>query len=1038
LETRFAQSVPLAPAECDAEVRRIGTVATVFSRVEVSITIRAVFVCVLLIACQHSSAQSRYGDWIHLSWDARKGAPNGISQILKGKDGFLWMASSDGVFRFDGAAFEQIPMPPGTNPSVIANHLIKLRNGDLWVSTPAGIALIHEGRFERFMTGPAPLPKDVNGLAQDIHGDVWAAAGNGLFRFTSGRWMRLGAADGLPVTTFYAIFQDRDERLWVSAQTGVYFRDAGDATFHRRPDKAVMILQFLQDSAGRIWVSDLGDSVHPIFSPQAEDPLLRSQVRVGSDGSLFDSDGELWITSVGDGLRKVEKPDKPFGVIKNFGQEAASFTRDNGLTDNFVFCIFQDDDGAIWVGTRYGLDCFRKARIVSRPDPVAPIARFLMEPGDKGDTWFVGAATFGHIWLDHGNVSSKWVTLVRSQRVLPPVSIKSEFEARAPAICSVTEFGPICSDGDWVRVTPFPPSIPLGYSQGRAWLDAGRTLWLATQDYGVLYLDGKTWKTVPLQFGKPAFGPTALMGASDGAEWVAFGEQLVTFRAGKQEFLPAVDKLNLGTIRSIAQFENHIWIGGTNGLGFYDFEHCTAIRTQGVGGLKSITGIQETRKGDLWVATTHGLIHIDKSEIARAREDTSYSPTFDQFGPQDGLPGMSVSAEQLASNGVLILFGTDGIGYIDTNQADKTGSPPKLTLRSIEANGRDVPIAKHINLNPGMSNIKLHFIGIDFIDPGNVTYKYKLSGVDQDWQYAGTQSQVAYTNLPPGHYPFHVITRRGSGPWSQDRELVSIDLAPAWYQRLFTRIAALLLALAVIVLYFRYRLKIAEAAILTACDARMGERLRLSADIHDTFLQTVQGSKLIAEDALVQIGDGSPAHVYLERIAKNLNIAVEEGRKALRDLRVNQSARNDLTEAVSHHAAQECAVKNLSASVRVVGQVRLMHPVVQDEILQISKEAIRNACAHSNGRNISVTLTYGSDFSAEISDDGVGIPPSMIETGRDGHFGLDSMHQRASRIGGRLRISSEPGNGTTVLAEIPGPVAYLNQHKSFFRSIFKG
>ena len=992
----------------------------------------------LLIACENCSAQSRYGDWIHLDWDARRGAPNGISDILKGNDGFLWMASSDGVFRFDGTTFERIAMPPGTNASTLANRLIKLRNGDLWVSTPVGIAVIRNSRFERLMTGPAPLPEYVQGFAQDRQGDVWAAAGNGLFCFTAGRWKQLGTADGLPVTGFNTVFQDRDGRMWASAGADVYTREAGDTRFRRLPMKTVYIVQFLQDSAGRIWVADLGDSVHPLFSPQANDPLLRSQVRVGSPAAMFDRDGALWVTSVGDGLRRVDTPEKPFGVISEFGHEAAIFTQDNGLTSNFVGAVFQDEDGAVWVGTRYGLDCFRKARIVSRPDPLARITNFDMRPGDRGDAWFVGAGTLGHMWVDHKQLMTRSVTLENEAGILPPVSIQSTFHATAPLLCRLSLFGPTCSDGEWARITPFPPSVPYGYAPGRAWLDAAHTLWLATRDHGMFYRDGKTWKSVSVELGKPVYTPTAQMAASDGSEWLAFGERLVRIKAGRQEILPFVDHLNLGVIRSIAQYGDHVWVGGANGLGFYDHRRSAVIRTQGAGGLTSIAGVQETPNGDLWVATAHGLIHIDKAETIKALRDEKYSPAFDRFGPQQGIVGQSVNAEQLASNGILFLICTEGFGYIDTNQPAEPDAPPRLTLRSLEANGRDIPIADHIHLRPGMSNIKLRFVGIDLIDPGDVTYQYKLSGVDRDWQFADTQPQAAYTNLAPGRYTFHVMARRASGRWSKDRELVAIYLAPAWYQRLVTQIAAVLLTLAAVFWYFRYRLKISEAAILSACDARMAERLRLSMDIHDTFLQTVQGTKLIAEDALGQVNDDNHAHAYLLRIAKHLNLAVDEGRKALRELQVSQSVRNDLTEALSSHAAQECALNKLSARVGVVGRVKLMHPLVQEEILQISKEAIRNACAHSNGKNISIVLTYGSDFAIEISDDGMGLTPSMVETGKDGHFGLHSMRQRASRIGGRLRINSKAGNGTVVLAEIPGRVAYINQRRGSFRSMFRG
>jgi signal transduction histidine kinase len=834
---------------------------------------------------------------------------------------------------------------------------------------------------------------------------------------------------------FQTAFQDRDGTMWVSRGNQVYTRSAGEARFVRRPIKSVLISQFLQDSAGRIWAVDMGDSVHPIFSPLPDDPLLGSQVRVGSAMSMFDTDGELWVTSIGDGLRRVSDPEKPFGRIAEFGTEVAIFTKENGLSSNFISSIFQDEEGAIWVGTRYGLDCFRKGRVVSRPDPKAAIVRFNMQPGDQGDAWFAGGATLGHLWVTQKQIASQEVTLANDLGILPPVPIQSTFHSSAPALCHTNQFGVLCSDGDLAVITPFPAGIPQGYFRSRAWLDPARTLWLATEDYGLFYRAGKDWKSVPTNSGKSAWESTAEMAARDGSEWLAFGEQIIRFKSGQQEVLSFAENLNLGAIHSITEHGDHIWVGGSTGLGFYDHHRAAAIRTQGIGGLTAISGVQETRNGDLWVSTRHGLIHLNQVEIAHALRDEQYGPTFDLFGAQDGLAGPGVNAEQLASNGILFLLCTEGFGYIDTNQSAGANSPPRLELRSIEADGQDVPSVNHVELRPGTSNIKLRFVGIDFADPEHVTYKYKLSGVDQDWQYAGSEPQAAYTNLAPGRYNFHVITRRASGSWSGDRELVSLYLAPAWYQRLVTRIAAALFLLTAIILYFRYRLKLAEAAILSACDARMAERLRLSADIHDTFLQTVQGSKLIVEDALARTSKDSSSYGDFARISQYLNRAVDEGRQALRALRLNQSVASDLKETLSEVVAEECESKNLLANVEVAGRPRSLHPVVQDEILHISKEAIRNACNHSNGRRVSVVLTYDKDFSIAVSDDGTGIPSPIVEAGKDGHFGLDSMRQRAFRIGGRLRISSEAGIGTTVLAEVPGRVAYIKRRRRAIQSV---
>jgi signal transduction histidine kinase len=162
----------------------------------------------------------------------------------------------------------------------------------------------------------------------------------------------------------------------------------------------------------------------------------------------------------------------------------------------------------------------------------------------------------------------------------------------------------------------------------------------------------------------------------------------------------------------------------------------------------------------------------------------------------------------------------------------------------------------------------------------------------------------------------------------------------------------------------------------------------------------------------------------MEQLSEWLSRAIQEGRAALNSLRTSATETNDLAEGL-RRAAEECRMFSpIVASFSVDGDARELHPVVRDEIYRIGYEAIRNACVHSKGSRLRVALKYGQDLAISIGDNGVGIPESIINDGTDGHYGLQGMRERASRMGGKLRIASSVDSGTDVSLVVPGRIAF--------------
>ena len=233
-------------------------------------------------------------------------------------------------------------------------------------------------------------------------------------------------------------------------------------------------------------------------------------------------------------------------------------------------------------------------------------------------------------------------------------------------------------------------------------------------------------------------------------------------------------------------------------------------------------------------------------------------------------------------------------------------------------------------------------------------------------------------------------------------------------------------ALGALLVVIVYRLRVAQISrVLSArFDERLAERTRVTRELHDTLLQTVQGSKMVADHALKNPTDHTRTLRALEQLSTWLAQATEEGRAALQSLRASTIEKNDLAEAFQRAIDESGREINAEISFSVNGNSREIHPVVRDEVYRIGYEAIRNACAHSSAGNLEVRLEYAHDLTLRVSDNGAGIESEVLEKGKEGHFGLRGMRERAERIGAKFTLVTSESSGTVITLIVPGHIAF--------------
>jgi signal transduction histidine kinase len=428
----------------------------------------------------------------------------------------------------------------------------------------------------------------------------------------------------------------------------------------------------------------------------------------------------------------------------------------------------------------------------------------------------------------------------------------------------------------------------------------------------------------------------------------------------------------------------------------------------------------------LWLYTQCGLVEIAGTEMQRWWGQPDTTLQLRSFDALDGVqPGRAPFGGAAKSPDGRLWFANGVVlQMIDPDHLTGNAMPPPVHIEGLIADRRNYPFGKDLRLPPLTRDLEIDYTALSFVAPQKVRFRYKLEGHDAAWQEPGTRRQAFYSDLRPGQYRFHVIACNNDGVWNEEGAAINFIVAPAWYQTNWFRALCLVSAGLIVCVVYGLRVRQISRSINARFDERLAERTRMARDIHDTFLQTIQGSKLVADQALKPSTDPLRMRGALEQLSVWLGQATLEGRAALNSLRTATAQTNGLAEALRRVTKDDVIPSSMAVTFSVVGDAREMHPIVRDEIYRIGYEAIRNACVHSEASRLEVELRYAHDLVLRVSDNGIGIDPGIGDRGKDGHFGLQGMRERAARIGGNLTLGSSSNSGTEIKLVVAGEIVF--------------
>lgn len=1025
----------------------------------------------------------------HSSWGLKDGMPGPVMAIAQTTDGYLWLGTGSGLFRFDGMRFERFDTIAGAQlPSRQVMSLFATADNGLWVGLlDGGAALVRQGRVVHVDPPKGHFSTSTRAFAAERDGTLWVATGRSLLKRQGDAWLAMGPEVGFddgaghaPPAVTVAI--DAADNVWAVTDRTVFVRPAGSARFVASDVPGLGMTQLTIGSDGRAWGNDIGPSTRGFFRL----PLPSETPDAATIGSVarplpvprsffmpsFDRAGRLWY-SANDGLNRIDlsKASAPPAALsassaasgaKSSGARGTSrgasnddispvipvedarqfLAGDRGLSGELVLRVFQDRDGAIWVGTNGGLDRFRGAAVdrVTLPDRSASIALAVDDTGGL----LIAAGDSVH-------------RLAPGERTVHPVAIDPR----------MTTFTAVLADsrqrlwvggrkGMWVRENdrfqplPTPDGQPWPAAVFEPTEDASGAMWFNGHRYGLMrYADGKTTRISGTGL-YPRKGPEAIGTDAQGRIWTGYDDGTLLRQEGdKTTAVTAADGMKIGAIRVIARQGAHLWVGGERGVQLVSEPGLPLLRLADPDALEGVSGIVETPEGELWLNGARGITRLSADEVRRAlaaSADTSPRPAGHRIDVLDGLTGRAEQSWPLRTavrtpDGLLWFSLSNGVVRIDPKRLpDARSAPPPVQVQRLTVQGEPVaPSADGaLRLAPGTRDLDIAYTAISLAQPERTRFRYRLVGQDRDWLDAGTRRRAFYTNLGPGSYEFRVEASQDGGPWSATPAAQAFTIAPTLAQNGWFRAAAAVAGLALLGGLAALRSRQRRAHERDRIAARMQERERIARDLHDTLLQGVYGLILRFEAIARRLPGAERA--AMERVLVDADALLVEGRDRVTDLRLPPPDTNQLAQTLEALGRELSHTHGAAFALEINGTPRALAPALSASLCLIAREAIFNAFQHAQADRIEVTLDFGVEvFSLFVRDDGVGVPDEVRERGgRPGHWGLSGMRERAELAGIAYRLTSNAGVGTQVELSAPAAQAYDQTSSSAARKLTPG
>ena len=920
-------------------------------------------------------------------------AQNWVKTIAQDQTGFMWIGTSRGLQRFDGYSFVPISeldqRAPDGPAGLIQKIVIDSRNVP-WIETEAALFRYDRvaRRFARVGTDSSRTP-----WAVDSSGRTWLLDGaslkviepgeaiprvhrtmsdrlsgpmlaDGQFVWLGenrgpGRIVRIDVSSGesrsFPlrgISFALAFVRDRQGALWVSGTDGLEWLPKGADDFVAIPEFRGREIRDVQaDDKGRLLVL----TEHALFRLSDRGQIIDRW----APGEVFDTglpqdvaedaEGGIWLGTVTAGLFRLD-------LRPSFEHLSSRSKPPLDIAGDFVLALAERSDGTLFIGTlRNGaVQVTSDGRRLRSFRHVA--GRHDGLPSD--DVWKLQEDREGNMWIGTGaglcRVQEQGLNPVCYQTSLASLTIDATGQFWLARVDNVVSFDP--------RSGQFGTATPLGAEEYSVHADSGH-LWIG--------------------------GAAVYRGALSNGRLVTPLEQIAT---------------SATRMRRVWDFyrdeRNVLWLGSDAGLLRWQPER-KAFEPVDLPDLRNITvfSIEGDGHGRLWLGTSHGLVQYSSQRGVVRR-----------FRRQDGVLNgeFNRQASLRRRNGEMLFGGVDGITRFHPDSLTIDDGPPPVVFtnwRKVTKHGLSQAAldgVRELRLNPGDRAFTIEFAALTFTSGPPRQYRFRLEGISDGW-IESSDHVVTYATPPPGDYVFRVQAYAGAGGgWHEPGASIALVVVPAFWATTWFRM--LMAAAFVSVLWGLHRLRLQRAVETERI------RVQISRDLHDEIGAGLSSIALMSDSVTstsrMTAGDSS----QLRTIARTARDMVADLRDIVWAIDPDSDRLSDVVTRMRDTAS--ALLRDVTVTFQVNPQRDLSRAIgmtARRDLFLIYKELLHNVTRHSGARNVRIELqSTGHVLRLVVADDGVGFSPG----GQSG-TGLKSMRERASRLGGDLQLSSEPGKGTT-------------------------
>ncbi|MFN7928956.1 MAG: two-component regulator propeller domain-containing protein [Blastocatellia bacterium] len=972
-----------------------------------------------VVAGQTFSPQRLFGDYQQFVWTDQQGLPqNGISTVAQTPDGYLWLATAEGVVRFDGVRFTAFDT--ANTPELKSNNIsavLVTHDGALWACYRSGLTRYQNGRFTFYGQAQGLLDNRAYVLFEDRAHNLWIGTdGGGVNVFREGRFVSYTINNGLPDNRIRAFAEDAEGGVWVGTMAGVArFKDGKFTTYPTREDsRAEPIHALVWTRAGVLWATGTDDGT--VNSGKAftraglPTELLHHRVQAIAE----DRKGSVWFSAVKRGLYRFQ----------NGRFELC--TKQNGLVNDDIQSIFFAANDDLWLGTGgSGLALLKRGRFSvytvrdGLPDEIMGTVRADGE---------------GNLWVKSRGGLSRYrdgkFTTMTERDGLPAGSggalatdRAGNLLVRAPG--QVLRF----KDGRFSRYLS-----KEGLAASHLLEDRAGQLWVGTMFDGLFGFQHGEMTTFTTREGLAENYITALYEDRAGHLWIGTASGVSLLRDGR--VITWAHKDGYPGRHILAFYEDsqgQVWIG-TDGNGLLRFSN---------GDFKAITvkdGLYDNlafqiladNQGNLWMSGNKGIYRASLKELNDFADGRAKAVTSFAYGTMDGMlsrecNGASPAGWKTADG--RLWFPTIK-GLVAVNPQQLSTEPPHVLIEQVTVDGVALPAGAPLRIEPGQERLEVQYTALSWNRPQQLRFKYQLAGIGDAWVEAGTRRTAYFQHLPPGEYRFHVIADNGEGVWNETGATIQFVVIAPFYRRWWFVSLSMLGIVALAFGGFRFRVRQLERANAAQqefsrrlINAHEGERQRIAAELHDGLSQSLAIIRQRATICLQATDDPLRQQEQMEEIAEAATAVIDEVREIIYDLRPVQLDRMGLTNSLREMLDKVAHAHGLTLEHDLDELDGKLPKEAENSLYRIVQEAVNNIVRHADARRASVQLKLNASLlRLVIADDGRGfIPDASRDWVVGSGLGLTGIHERTRLLRGDLLVESAPQQGTTITVELPVP-----------------